>query len=99
MLTITFKTKVKPVYFADGSLAYEGFPLPKSLARYADRAAFRQSRRFGSYANSDLLEAILLREIKQLGVPSYVKLSELPDCVAVEHGFMATVTITIPDQI
>jgi hypothetical protein len=99
MLAITFKTKIKPVYFADETLAYEGFPLPKSLARYADRAAFRQSKRFGIYANSDLFESILSREIKRLGVPNYIKLGSLPDCVTIEPGFMATVTIVIPGQI
>jgi hypothetical protein len=98
-LTISFKTKIKPVYYADNSLAYEGAPLPKKLAPYADKAVFRQSRRFGSYANSDLFEALLQREVKRLGVPAYLKVGALPDCVTIELGFLATVTINIPDSI
>ena len=98
MLTITFTVKMKPVYFVDGSLAWEGAPLPKKLASYADRDAFRQSRRFGAYANSDLFESILQREVKRLGVSSYLKLGQLPECVTVETAFMSTVTIAIPDQ-
>jgi hypothetical protein len=98
MLTITFKTKIKPVHYADDSLAYKGFPLPKTLARYADRQAFRQSKRFGSYANSDLFEALLAREVKRLGVPAYIKLGSVPACVTIEPGFMSTVTISIPEE-
>jgi hypothetical protein len=97
--TITFKVKIKPVYYADNSLAYEGAPLPKQLARYADKTAFRRSHRFGAYSNSDLFESILLREIKRLGVPSYLKIGKTPECVAIEPGFLATITITIPDEI
>ena len=96
-LTITFKGKVKPVYFIDGSLAWEGLPLPKKLSPYANKSAFRTSKRFGSYANSDLFESILQREIKRLGVRDYLRIGSLPDCVTIELGFLATVTITIPE--
>ena len=98
MLAITFKAKFKPVCYVDGSLAHEGAPVPKQLAPYADKDAFRRSRRFGFCANSDLFESVLQREMKRLGVPDYLKLGHLPECVTVELGFLSTVTIAIPDD-
>lgn len=97
-MQIVFKTKFKPVRYVDGSRAHEGASLPKQLSPYADKDAFRRSRRFGSYANSDLFESLLQREMKRLGVPGYLKLGQLPECVTVETGFMSTVTIHISDE-
>jgi hypothetical protein len=98
-LTIVFKTKIKDVFYADDTLAYSGAPMPKRLAPYADKSAFRASKRFGSYANSGLFENLLQREIKRLGIPAYLKIGSLPVCVTINPGFLATVTIHIPEEI
>ena len=98
-LCIVFKTKIKDVFYADGALAYSGAPLPKKLAQYADKPAFRTSKRFGGYANSDLFENMLQREIRRLGIPPYLKIGALPGCVTIEPGFLATITIHIPEEV
>jgi hypothetical protein len=64
-------------------------------------SAFRQHPQLGSYANSDLFLGMVRRKLIGMGVAARVVLENeegkvaIPECVTVEPGFLATVTITL----
>lgn len=99
MIAVTFKGKPETVYNHDNTVAYQRIKVPRLTRTHADMDAFRKSRAFGSYANSDLFPAMLTRAVKSAGISDYVRLDRLPDCVTVDAaGFLASVTITLPDK-
>lgn len=94
---IQFKAKVKTAYNVDDTIAFQFIPIPKITRNHCDMAKFRQSRKYGHYANSDLFPAMLGRIMGELGLREWVKLGELPDCVSIDtSGFLAVVSISVP---
>ena len=96
MPTITFKAKPHPVYKMDGDLAYMGIKVPAIKRHHCDMPAFRSHPKYGSYANSDLFQNMLKRDLLKLGIRSELHTDCLPDCVSIEdNGFLNKVTITL----
>lgn len=94
-MNITFKAKVRKVYNHDDTLAYQYVPVPKITRNHCDMHAFRTSKRFGSYANSDLFLGMLARYLRERQIPKELRLDQLPDGVTVDDsGFLAVVTIS-----
>jgi hypothetical protein len=95
MPNIQFKAKVEKIYNMDNTLAYERIKVPAITHNHCDMAAFRSHADFGGFANSDLFSNMIKRALSKQEVPAYIKLDSLPDCVTVEHGFLAKVTISL----
>lgn len=74
--------------------------VPEIKRHHCDMHAFRISRRFGKYANSDLFLGMIAGELKRSGIPKRIDLSEpLPPSVFVDtSGFLAEVTIVLGDN-
>lgn len=97
MADIQFKTKVKTAYNADDTVAFRFIDIPKITRNHCDMAKFRNSRKYGHYANSDLFPAMLGGIMAELGLREWVKVGELPDCVSIDtSGFLAVVSINVP---
>lgn len=102
-LTVTFKAKARCAYYIDGTYAYRYVNVPKTFGRqHYDIQAFRDSRRYGMYANSDFLPSMIRHAVERAGVRPGGRLKldgPLPDGVTVdESGFLAVVSIVIPDR-
>ena len=99
MLKVTFKAKPETVYNFDGTPAYTHVKVPVLTRKHCNIDAFRKSRKFGGFANSDMFPAMLNRAVLQLGIKSHIKLDSIPPCVTIEQGaFLSVVTIEIPDN-
>lgn len=99
-LEITFKAKIQQYEYAgrDGEFAPAFVQVPKNLASHANRDAFRQSKAFGAYANSDLFESLLHRAIAKMGIGKTIRTANPPQGVSIDDsGFLSIITITIPD--
>ena len=95
-MTVQFKAKVRTVYNMDDTPAYRYVPVPKIARHHCDMQAFRNSRRFGGYANSDLFLGLLRRELSTIGIRELIRLDQVPDGVTVDQsGFLAVVTIEV----
>jgi hypothetical protein len=93
---IEFKGKVRTVYNVDDTVAYRFISVPKIARNHCNMQAFRVSRKFGSYANSDLFLGMMRGELESRGIRDRIKLDSLPDGVTVdESGFLAVVTIHV----
>lgn len=99
MLKIAFKAKIKYIDNPNNSSSKAYIAVPTFTANHCNMGAFRQSKRFGAYANSNLFPAVLARLRGDLfGVRMIIKLSDLPNCVTVDTSkFLAVVTITVED--
>lgn len=101
-LIVTFKAKVRRMVNMDGTVAYRYVDVPKTIGcKHCDMQAFRDSAKFGPYANSDFFPGMLRHAVEQVGVKpgGRLKLDALPDGVTVdESGFLAVVSIVIPDN-
>lgn len=99
-LKIQFKAKQRTVHNMDNSIHYVKIDVPKITRNHCDMHAFRVSRRFGGYANSDLFLGMIRGELKRLGIGEIVKLDNVPDSMTVDGtGFLSVVTILVPDSI
>lgn len=99
-LTVTFRAKPD---------AWGRIVVPTLTRSHCDMNAFRQSRAFGSYANSDLFVALLTRSVTRL-CPDvlytakgerrhYINVDALPTGVSIQRGsLLATVTLNLPDE-
>ena len=98
-LAIQFKTKIQNVYNHDDSLAYRRINVPRIERKHCQNLqAFRTSKRFGYYANSDLFSGMLRGSVLSLGIVDFINADNAPGCVSIdETGFLAVVTITLPD--
>lgn len=95
MATITFRTKAKNVYHADGTLSHTVIIVPTLKRAHCDMNAFRFHPKFGDLANSDLFPNALAR-IKRDRLGDYIRLDRIPDGVTVDQtGFLAEVTIDV----
>jgi hypothetical protein len=94
MAQIKFKAKVQDVYNMDDTLAYRYVQIPTLGRQHCDMSAFRQHKKYGGFANSDIFPAMLARIRKEIGGPNgTLKLDALPDGVSVDlSGFLALVT-------
>lgn len=103
--TIVFRAKIQETPYTDGTLASRRIPVPTLTTKHvADMNRARQSKRFGDYANSDLFPSMVRREAEKAGcvrIGDTLRvdlLRPLPDGITVDaSGFLATVTIRIPD--
>ena len=97
--TITFRAKVESVYHMDDSLAWQQIRVPTLARRHCDMTAFRDHKRLGGLANSDLFPVVLAKIRRDiLGGPDrdYIRMDRIPDGVVINStGFLATVTITV----
>lgn len=91
MATITFRSKV----ITRTQRHY--INVPEIHRKHCDMKAFREHKRFGSVVNSDLFETMINNRVTSIiGRAGVLWLDSLPDCVSVQPGFLATVTIEIP---
>ena len=97
MATITFKAKVKRLYNADDSVAYEYVTVPELTRRHCDMAAFRIHSKYGALANSDLFAGVLKRIRSDIIAGGLgIRLDNIPANVKVDtSGFLATCTIEV----
>ena len=96
-MIITFKSKPKGHYIIrDGkAVSVFGVKVPEIKRIHCDMNAFRTSKKFGSYANSDLFLAMLKRFLRENNVPKIIEIDNLPDFVTVKSGFMAVVEMDL----
>lgn len=97
MLTVTFRAKPQSVQDFQTLQFRDVVYIPKIKKNHCSMSAFRISKAYGCYANSDLFENMIRGTVKKM-VGDYIILDNLPDSVTVEDGFLKTVTITIPDE-
>jgi hypothetical protein len=99
MLKITFRAKAetRTSYEEEKPREYAALSVPELDRRHCDMNAFRASRRFGSYANSDLFPQMLRRAVAQMVGPRIRLDQPLPRGVAVQPGFLHTCTIELED--
>lgn len=99
-LCLKFKTKLQATEYSDGTTKREFYNVPAFTRNHCENLqAFRTSKRFGGYANSDLFPAILRRAVNALGFGSRLYLDSIPDNVTVDNrGFLAVVTIALSDE-
>jgi hypothetical protein len=94
MATIEFRGKTETVHNMDGTVAWVQIKVPKLERRHCDMAAFRQHKRFGGVANSDLFPSILARIARDAAPNGYLRLDRVPANVAIDQsGFLAVVRI------
>jgi hypothetical protein len=96
MLTIKIKSKVKTMQYVDGTLAYQYINVPTLTRAHCDMPAFRDSKAYGSYANSDLFPSMLAGIKKTVAPKGYIRLDDIPTNVSIDStGFLATLTISV----
>lgn len=107
---IVFRGKVQEMYYSDGTLAARYIRVPNLERRHvADMNAARKSRRFGFLTNTDMFPGAIRKAAIANGCTDHgdykgsrgvcVDLHKpLPESIRVdESGFLATVTIDVPD--
>ena len=97
MPAITFKAKPVDYLSATGLPVGKLVQIPKLTRRHCDMHAFRTSREFGPYANSDFFESVLKRAVLMKGIGPTIRIDQpLPDGVTIDAtGFLAVVTINL----
>jgi hypothetical protein len=91
--TIEFKTKIQKATWSD----FDYITIPKLTKSHCNMSEFRQHKKYGSYANSNMFEGMLARIKRELlGDSNMLRLDQLPNNVAINtNGFFATITIKI----
>lgn len=91
-LLVTFKAKADAGHIR----------LPTLARRHCDLHAFRMSRRFGMYANSDMFPSMLNRAVQEAaragGMVNFIDAATPPPGFTVTPGFLHTVTVELPDN-
>jgi hypothetical protein len=96
MAKITFKAKLKTMYNMDDSIAYQYVAVPTLKRSHCDMSAFRQHKKYGNYANSDLFEGMLSHIRKNTFNNGIIKLDDVPESVTVDtSGFLAVVSFDV----
>lgn len=95
---LTFRGKPETIWFGD--VPRKRVKVPAFTRSHCNMEAFRSSRKFGPYANSDLFPALLAREVKLAKVPPYIYADEsLPSGVTLDtSGFLWKVTISFEER-
>jgi hypothetical protein len=98
-LALQFKTKLQTIEFCDGTPKREFYNVPAFTRNHCQNLqAFRTSKRFGAYANSDFFPGILRGAVRALGIGSRLYLNAVPDTVTINNrGFLAVVTIELSE--
>lgn len=98
-LRVSFRAKVQELHYAGREAPeYRYVQVPTVKRAHCDMPAFRASRAFGCFANSDLFMAMLARALQRAGIGRIIRLDDLPAGVTVDtSGFLASVTIDLPD--
>lgn len=96
-MMITFRAKVREIH--DGDVRRRYVPIPVLDRRHCNMDAFRSSRRFGPYANSDFFKGMLARIRKDAlhGSPWLYLDSAGPGVNVDTSDFLAKVTITVDE--
>ena len=95
MANITIKAKKFTVYNMDDTVAYTAVKIPRIKTNHCDMNAMRSHKRFGSYANSNMFEAMINAHVKALGLPEILKLDNVPDFINVKDGFFTVVSFEV----
>ena len=69
--------------------------VPDITTIHCDMNAFRNSKKFGSWANSDLFTAMVKRELRNLNIGKFIDVDDLPDYITVKSGFLSVTTIDL----
>jgi hypothetical protein len=69
--------------------------VPDITKMHCDMNAFRNSKKFGSWANSDLFTAIVKRELRNLDIGKFIDIDNLPDYISIKPGFLTVTTIDL----
>jgi len=96
---IKFKTKVIKIYTPDKTSYREAIQVPEFTRKHCDMAFFRQHKRYGGFANSDMFPSMLKR-IRAGFMPNkynnLVYLDAMPEGWEVDtSGFLANVKIIV----
>ena len=110
-MLIKFKGKTQTVYNMDDTICYQYVKVPKLTRGHCDMAAFRNSRRFGAYANSDMflnmLTSVILPHLKKqyvtnrrtLSESHHIRLDNLPSHIKANTlGPLTEIIITLEDN-
>jgi len=96
MARISFKTKIRQVYYPDDSPAYRVAAVPVLKRAHCDMAAFRQHPKWGGFANSNLFPGILARIRRDVFGGESIRMDRIPVGVTVdESGFLATISAEV----
>ena len=96
MARIQFKAKIQTIYNTDDTPAYDYIQVPELDRKHCDMHAFRQHKKYGAYANSDLFKGMLKRIRSDIFQGRPLKLDAIPNNVTVDtSGFLAVVTIEV----
>jgi hypothetical protein len=100
-MRIEFRTKVQP-YQNEAGEPVGWIRVPDAFGRKhcPDMQAWRSSRAFGGFANSDMFPAILAGAAKRAGLTpgAWIRLDKWPAGAKIDTaGFLAVVTIDVPD--
>ena len=70
--------------------------VPTIKAHHCNMAQFRTGHKLSGFANSNMFQQVLARELRQAGVTEWLYLDNLPACVSqVKKGFILEITINI----
>ena len=99
-LFLEFKSKVKQYNYTDGTPGRQFYNVPAFTRNHCSSLqAFRTSKRFGGFANSDFFPGILCGTVRNLGIGSRLYVDSIPEFVQIDtSGFLSVITITIPDE-
>jgi hypothetical protein len=96
MARISFKAKIRQVYYSDDSPAYRAAAVPVLQRKHCDMPAFRKHPKFGGLANSDLFPNVLARIRRDVFGGESIRLDRIPAGVTVdESGFLATISAEV----
>lgn len=99
MATVKFKAKTETISIIDAGQVIPGrtvVKVPKFRHHHCDMAAFRQHKRIGDFANSDMFLSMVDRGARALGVKGFLDIDNPPTGVMVDtSGFLAVVTFEL----
>ena len=96
-MIIEFKSKPSEhCIIVDGkAVIVYGVKVPVIKRSHCDMNLFRNSKTFGSYANSDLFLSMLARFMRENKVVKVVDIENPPSYCTVKKGFMSVVSIDL----
>lgn len=92
-MNITFKAKLdeRQKFIGDDIMLVKGYYIPKIKRSHCDMAAARASKKYGAYANSDMFERIVQRDV----AAKYGDFIALDYAAVVKRGFLDEITLTL----
>lgn len=97
---IKFKAKIRSIYFMDNTKAYDYVQIPVIKRSHCDMPLFRQHKKYGAHANSDMFLNMINNAIhptaKRMNDAYILILNEIPENATVDtSGFLAVVTFNL----